>query len=334
MKKLKFVTTLFSFSLLTHPLYATYSTFEEYCTAMDSKKLPRTLMVGCGHSSKGEPNEGNHTHPDCWSVDIADNASYRPQFKHLTKEEAQQPESHEHWKEIEADEPLDITDSNVSLYSKKFKGAFDVIVLERPYDKTLNNPYTLYNTAFMLKSGGTLVIDTHSGYPLNAYEYPKDDSCDPSKITHTVRSFVNPERVDEASKISPILYSLENGSTTTLNKIKTATEELGQSFEDANYYNPETILKSVTDQSARFGIPITKDTQAIRLVTRLVPMAQYLTAWGFENVLPLDSAYQPWTATGEDIKTSRRSNLIVATKGSAITDELMKKWGSLIKKFK
>lgn len=212
MKKLGFKLLFLMASICTSNLCAAAdvedvsSKFQSYTARMQEQKLPLTLIVGCGHGTYYS--NGDHTHPDSWCVNMA----IDPSLKGLPNN------TEERFREdIQYDELLDITMSDLSHYSR-YKGMFDVILLERPLPITLNKPWTLWNAAYMLKEGGELIIDSTMGYTSELYEkntwlgaacssdnqdYPVNQ-C-PEKLKNFGISATNPKVYEEMAGISNFL---------------------------------------------------------------------------------------------------------------------------------
>ncbi len=145
------------------------------------------LIVGCGHRNNGQVLKGDHKHLDAWCIDVNNPEDFDPQERKRRNMQRLNPLSKgEHYSPVEdpiaqepyvqythADAELNITNQNFPDY---YVGVFDVVVLERIWDSSLREPYTLYNASRALKKGGELIIDIHETYQLR---YPYE--CQPYK---------------------------------------------------------------------------------------------------------------------------------------------------------
>lgn len=165
----------------------------------------------------------------------------------------------------------------------------------------------------MLKEGGELVVDVHPTYHYDEYSW---NSEEPNLQHLHVPETIEP---DQASLF------LNSGSI----KLGEFKKELGEDKYDA-------ANKLLEETFERFGVKFpTQENKLLPLSENLQGMGSYLTSWGFTNVIPFRSAYQPWTKEdgNEDLKSAREGALLVATKGPQTTD-VMKNWLTEIKKFK
>jgi hypothetical protein len=273
-----------------------YSTFPEYRDSMVTQNLKLTLIVGCGHGTYY--GSGDHTHPDCWCVNLEagdeGRFSYNPEKSF--KEKVQYDEvldistsyfphysrGNSRAKELLPIRKVDHTDTDkVARLISSYKNTFDVIVLERPLPITLNKPWTLWNAVHMLKVGGELIIDSTSGYDSHLYE--KD------------RSFKR-EVCPQGNQNYPINLNLEK------------LEEFGiLEVKKANVYQ------------------------------EMVGISNYLAFWGLTDIINVGDryntrhhAYQPYTKTpGESLETARRTCILSATKTQE-TEDKMDDWSIAI----
>lgn len=206
LKKTTIAALLVTTALQAHTSYVSaseaYSDFEEYCHSMEKRRKPKVLIVGCGHGAHyGNKEQNDHSHPDCWTINLKSD----PQKKGFDfnkpdnfKEGVRYDEildittPHRPFREVKTNENLPLREVSdylgvVPTATQKmmaYKNAFDVIVLERPLNKTINHPWTLWNVANMLKVGGEILIDTTQGYDSSYYfsrrfveeVYPQPDS--------------------------------------------------------------------------------------------------------------------------------------------------------------
>lgn len=131
----------------------------DYLEDMQAKKLPATIIVGCGHSQEKDvldpyfAEDGCHLHPNCWCVNKIENVNSQIAMR-----------------DIKADDYLDITRK---IPNDSYHGAFDTVVLERVRAVTLNHSDTLMNAVQMLKVGGTLLVDHFNSIVDElSYSYP------------------------------------------------------------------------------------------------------------------------------------------------------------------
>jgi len=132
-----------------------WANLAEYNTDMEKQGKPKILIVGCGHRGRIFQIEGDHTHEDSWCVNISEPEKYMPSLfvkkpKNPASKENIDEQPKRFFKQTEANEEFDITVKHTSQSRKKWN--FDVVVLERNWEKTLYNPRTLYNATSMLKT--------------------------------------------------------------------------------------------------------------------------------------------------------------------------------------
>lgn len=290
---------------------AVYSSFKDYEEAMRQQEQPLTLVVGCGHSSVSHDGY-DHTHPNCWSVDLEDPDLYKPKGRARTYAET---ETEPFWKRIQANEKFDITAFQGTTYQNKF----DVVVLEEPYETTLNKPRTLFNAASMLKVGGQLIVDHHSSYYYPVYT---DQQSDTSLFILTEQALITAKNLPEQQEYNIFRNewnrSLEIGDKKFQKRNIDYYAELG--LMDINIENIKTKLK-------QFGID---EQRTIHPETKLSEMGDYLARWFFTDIVAVRDAFQPYTITpGEDIKTARKTSILSATK-TQNTQRLMLQWKKVI----
>lgn len=280
-----------------------YGNLGEYLQDIDQRSQPRVLIVGCGHvpDEKASTYEyaSQHKHEGAWTVDVADSEIYKPQGQSSSKSEGP------YWGSIKSDAELDIT---TPYFPSSYKGLFDVVVLERIWSKPLNNKWTLFNAASMLKQGGELVVDVHSSYSYHAYATSK---------TQGGRWQINSPLYDEVDELSAKLCLSPAIIVSELDAA--ATELLKRKFERFGLTLPTR---------AGATLPLSRDD-------KFREMGFYLTMWGFTGVIPFQEAYQPWTReVGKELASSRRGDLLVATKGPHMTQDLMMQWHKAIRSLK
>lgn len=165
------------FSLPALAMEPADSSFEVYEQRNPQHKV---LIVGCGHGTKY-----GHTHQNAWCVNLAKDPRHQS-FPGYNPEEFKAS--------VNSDEILDITSLHLRIQKKNSKelapvreiipgeqrqklvqnilkhmNKFDEVVLEQPNPETLNKPWTLFNTAHMLKVGGKMTIVTCDGYRSELY---------------------------------------------------------------------------------------------------------------------------------------------------------------------
>jgi hypothetical protein len=263
-----------------------FSSFAEYKESMAKHNSPLTLMVGCGHGTSYH--EGEHTHPDCWSVNLSIDPSLRG-FPHNTKENFK--------KDVQYDEILDITTVHFPPRGKNareilirdtassnpyvqtiigYKNTFDIVVLERPLPETLNKAWTLWNAVHMLKVGGELIIDSIDGYDSKFYD----------------KNGLFGQLCPQEDQAYPVNQNL--------NKL----EQFGIARDESLPVNQDMVR--ISNYLAFWGL-----TDIINVGDRFDTRRR---------------AYQPYTKKpGESLETARKSNILSATKTQE-TEDKMEKW--------
>jgi|GEM_PF-6593371 len=144
---------------------------QDYLEEMKERGKKAILVVGCGHIQHGKESiPGRHWHGDAWCVDVNNTEDFDPVERQRRKQQqykpagapiVQKPFIEETWANAE----LDITTAN---FPAGYKGVFDTVILERIWDTSLREPYTLYNASQALKVGGELLVDIHHTYNLHS----------------------------------------------------------------------------------------------------------------------------------------------------------------------
>lgn len=140
----------------------------EYIEGRQATGSPTILIVGCGHivPYSSESSE-NHQHEGCFCVNITDRDPYTLK-------------PYPYYKTLCADQELNIRTPSLDA---AFLSQFDIIVLERPYETTLQDPQTFKNVGQILKIGGQLYIDFHHSYS-TTMSYKAIISASPDQHTH------------------------------------------------------------------------------------------------------------------------------------------------------
>lgn len=241
-------------------------TFDDYVEEMNRLKLPLILVVGCGHSGH------NHLHPNSWCVNLDVDKNY-----HVPKESSEEfKERMQHDAVLDitsiisypsrpSDKPHSIRDnpSETTAFAQtilEYKNKFDVVLLERPYPKTLNKAWTLWNAVHMLKVGGELIIDSCEGYDSELYTTKNECELTDDKII---------------SKIKRFDFYVAACCTNTL---------------ESGNYKESVKSENYLEKIKRFKIP----EKSSRKNWDMVPMANYLTRWFLSDIINEENAYQPY----------------------------------------
>lgn len=334
---LKFV--LFSLSILaTAPTFAmedhrsAWADLVEYNADMDARGLPRTLIIACGHEDHFySSQQGEHTHPNCWCVDVKEHGFG------WSSGEPTQP----HWKNIHANEELDITQS---IIPQSYKNNFDTVVVERPGQKTINNLWTIFNAARMAKVGGELTVDCcgyqdlnyRMGIPTGFYEMKMQTPAlqallsGPKELPDNRQPQFNLfTTIDPFAGIGGVasLYYSENGyQEGNARKNKLYFQDIIRAGKHEYCYgenfNPENICKKLE----LFQIKMS-EKDPINFCPSSTPITMnignYLANWGFTDIVALGKAYQPY---GKIPNTG----IVSATKTQG-TQDLMPDWSLAIR---
>ena len=121
---------------------AYYSTFQEYNKSRRDQNLPLTLMVGCVHGH--HYTWGNHTHPDCWCVNLeaGDEGGFSRYLEETFKEKVQYDEVLDismsyfpNFNRVKELLPIRKADykNKVAQLINSYINSFDIVVLERPW---------------------------------------------------------------------------------------------------------------------------------------------------------------------------------------------------------
>lgn len=140
-----------------------WGTLDDYLKDMNTLGKPSVLIVGCGHSEGGL---GNHFHPNCWCVDIP-----RHNYPWLLP----------WWQEIKANDEFDITTSSIAKTKQHYHEKFETVLLENLWEEVFNQPIVLWNSAYVLKENGELIIETQPYYKFSFYDNTSIDSDSPEE---------------------------------------------------------------------------------------------------------------------------------------------------------
>lgn len=306
----------------------TWRNFSEYQSDMNTRGLPHTLIIACGHQKSvySLQIEQDHTHPNCWCVDIAEHDSQWPTHSQRMGE---QPTT-SHWQEIGANAELNITNP---IIPQEYRNKFDIVVVERPGPKTINNFWTIFNAAQMVKVGGELTIACSADYPDLTYEPDFNDerkealnrllSGPPEALDNSHRQFNLFTTVDSFGGHGgmAIYYYGDNGyEAGNSRKNKLYLQDIIRAAQSEHLYgenfNPDNICKKLETFDIKTGEkdPISFSPERKRITMNI---GNYLANWYFTDIVALGSAYLP--------HGHLRTSLVSATK-TRDTQMVMTDW--------
>lgn len=296
------------FSLITFFLIgnAVALNFEDYELDMKTRNLPLILIVGCGHKTA-------HSHKDSWCVDLEE-YTYAPYsnfsvYDPVTNSNKAVP-LHEpkigengqlipYWECIGADAELNIKGTSKGCYlpyhCDKYCNKFDIVVLERPCETTLENPWTLFNAVTLLKVGGELIVDQNRHYENYMYIFKnKDDFRKDFDRVLGGAKFVEDDLCWKNRKLKKVFASYQDQynlfpdnvyESSRSNIEKRGTELYGENF------NSENIFKKLETFKAFRSTHKNCTTQTGR---RLSDMGDYLAGWFLTDIVAIQKGYQPY----------------------------------------
>lgn len=284
------------------------STFADYEKEMHRLKLPLILVVGCGHFGH------HHSHPNSWCVNLDIDPDFffnnpKDKSSEMFKEKMQHDAvldiasiisnpSHPSEKPISLRDDLSKASPSVKIILE-YKNKFDVVLLERPYPKTLNKAWTLWNAVHMLKVNGELIIDSCEGYNSELYENKFNSVETLRKATEAKdnRSIIRIRKMD-FYVAACCTDTLENGN-----------------------YKESVKTENYLEKIKRFEI----SEKMSRENEEMAPMANYLARWFLSDIINTKDAYQPYAER-------KKTELISATK-TQLTEDSMEQWAQAIKSF-
>lgn len=306
-----------------------YSSLADYTAKIDGKGLPRVAIIGCGHQKAIPGIPEDHSHPDAFTFDMEESTKYQTSIGGNKKRPIYCEESKEnpHYKLIQADANLDILDTNAST---PYKNTFDIVVLERPYAQTLDEPSAIYNALSLLRVGGMLVIDLHNSYHLDSYRKVLGRNASPLLFAREDISTYSPEEIKDGlnpsfgnTKFLPPYMNIFESSLVSnitgkkrgapaLQTLKEAINLLEQHGLKTNY-NLDDLEKKLEP----FRTPL-KTYYTHPGPDRLGDLATFLSFIGLGDVVAF-KGYQPYA--------NRQDSLLVIATKNQLADDLMTQRG-------
>ncbi len=180
------------------------------------------------------------------------------------------------------------------------------MVIERPYASTLDNLWTLWNAANMLKVGGELIIDSPYNESFPSYEFASEE------FFTLIPLHGNDESKKQYNIFCKHYNNRDNGRYDTEEKfIQTGETLYGASGGTFNPENIKTKLKRFKIQPKRVWFP----------QGNLDEMGEFLAGAYFTDIVTVGQAYQPYAG--------RETSLLSVTK-TKDTNTILAKWRAAI----
>lgn len=306
-----------------------WASLNSYLDAMTHQNRKAILIVGCGHEDSATPIE-DHRHLDAWCVNIKDPEPYIPHYYKFgtTYTPLDKQQQQERWKSLKANEELNITNNHLYTLSS-YRGKFDVVVLERNWETTLSNVWTLFNAASFLKPGGELVIDIHSSYRFSAYEnYDNSHRAAHGKPynlhltsghSYAARRKEIPQELDNQIALNrDFLFNFYG---------KSYQELRGEADQIPSEWNPQTLHDSIIEKYKQYNKTYTPSNNSRSIapaVPQLTGMADYLIYWFFKDPILIKDGVLKYNG--------RQTDYLIITKTQATLDH-ERTWKSEIQRY-
>ncbi|WP_010300573.1 hypothetical protein [Candidatus Odyssella thessalonicensis] len=311
------------------PAQIAWASLNSYLDAMTHQNKKAILIIGCSHEDSATATE-DHRHLDAWCVNIKDPEPYIPHYYKLgtTYTPLDKQQQQQRWDFLKANDELDITHSHLYPLSS-YRGKFDIVLLERNWETTLSNVWTLFNAASFLKPGGELVIDIHSSYRFSAYEnYDNSYRAALGKPynlhltsghSYAARRKEIPQELDNQIALNrDFLFNFYG---------KSYQEFRGEADQIPSEWDPQLLHDSIIEKYKQYNKTYTASNNSRSIapaVPQLKGVADYLICWFFKDPILIKGGILSYN--------SRQTDYLIIIKTQATQDH-ERAWKSEIQRY-